>query len=77
MPTKEPTLVDPATEILHLIPGVGSRPGLDRVACTKRVTELQVSGLRYCFPNLLRRRSDPPLCGNGPSVSRRFFLIRH
>lgn len=70
MPTMKTTLVDPATEVVNLIPRIWSRPDLDRVARTERVTRFEVSRGRYRIPHLFGRRRDYSLRCDRPFQAR-------
>jgi hypothetical protein len=53
-PPTEAALEDPATEVMDLIPGGFTRPGIDRILGTERMTQLEISRQGDRLPQLLR-----------------------
>jgi hypothetical protein len=57
-PSTKPALEDPPTKVMNLIPGGFTRPDLNRILCTERMTKLKVPRQRDGIPNLLRGCGD-------------------
>jgi hypothetical protein len=53
-PPTEAAFEDPATEVMNLIPGGITRPGINRILGTERMTQLEIPRQRNGLPQLLR-----------------------
>ena len=65
-PINKSPLVNQTTQIVNLIPRLGTGPLMDRVLSTKWVALLKVSGLRNYAPHLVCRRSNLSLDTDRP-----------
>ena len=65
-PFAKPAFKNPAAEIANFVVRIRSRPGMDGITCTERMTELEVSRSRDSAPDFLRRCRDSSLDGHGP-----------
>jgi len=66
-PPAETALEDQTTEIMDFVPGIFTGPGVDRILCAERMTQLKIARHRNCFPQRRQRHCDCACNGNRPS----------